>query len=76
MSVPGGPRGEQEWYDTDQALWDARVPIHASGDFYDAEGFRRGEDFADRIRRRNPDSGAMRPRKPVPDAPTSGRRGD
>lgn len=33
-----------EWRESNRAYWDERVPIHASGGFYDVEGFVAGEE--------------------------------
>jgi 2-polyprenyl-3-methyl-5-hydroxy-6-metoxy-1,4-benzoquinol methylase len=33
------PGGSGEWRELNQAWWDERVPIHATSDFYDLEGF-------------------------------------
>ncbi len=33
-----------EWFETNRANWDERVPIHTSGDFYDVEGFKKGDE--------------------------------
>jgi SAM-dependent methyltransferase len=33
-----------EWMETNRANWDERVPIHVSGEFYDVDGFREGEE--------------------------------
>jgi SAM-dependent methyltransferase len=33
-----------EWFEANRANWDERVPIHASGDFYDVEGFKAGDE--------------------------------
>lgn len=45
MSKEG--RNNDEWFETNRSNWDERVPIHASGDFYDVEGFKAG---AERLR--------------------------
>ena len=37
-----GWRGE--WREANRASWDERVPIHASGEFYDVAGFRSGQE--------------------------------
>jgi SAM-dependent methyltransferase len=45
--LPGGPCEEDlmdEWMQTNRASWDERVPIHVAGEFYDVEGFRKGEE--------------------------------
>jgi SAM-dependent methyltransferase len=31
-----------DWRDENRAIWDQRVPLHVSSDFYDVEGFRAG----------------------------------
>src|SRR3712207_3141739 len=33
-----------EWRDANRANWDERVPIHASGEFYDVSGFKAGQE--------------------------------
>lgn len=33
---------QQAWLTANQAMWDARVPLHAASDWYDLEGFRAG----------------------------------
>ncbi len=33
-----------EWFETNRANWDERVPIHTSGDFYDVESFKAGDE--------------------------------
>jgi 2-polyprenyl-3-methyl-5-hydroxy-6-metoxy-1,4-benzoquinol methylase len=34
---------EDQWFEANRAMWDERVPIHVSSDFYDVDRFRRGE---------------------------------
>ena len=34
----------EEWRDFNRSSWDERVPIHVSGEFYDVEGFKSGEE--------------------------------
>lgn len=34
----------KEWFESNRANWDERVPIHVSGEFYDVAGFKAGED--------------------------------
>jgi SAM-dependent methyltransferase len=41
VSTPPDPADHLE---LNRAMWDERVPIHTSGDFYDVEGFRAGRD--------------------------------
>ncbi len=33
-----------EWLETNKAMWDERVPIHAASEFYDQDAFRAGKD--------------------------------
>jgi SAM-dependent methyltransferase len=33
---------DSDWLELNRALWDERVPIHVTGDFYDVEGFLAG----------------------------------
>lgn len=33
-----------EWLETNKAMWDERVPIHAASEFYDQDAFRGGKD--------------------------------
>ncbi len=33
-----------EWFETNRANWDERVPIHTSGDFYDVASFKAGDE--------------------------------
>ncbi|MGH3090418.1 MAG: class I SAM-dependent methyltransferase [Rubrobacteraceae bacterium] len=35
---------DNEWFETNRANWDERVPIHTSGDFYDVESFKAGSE--------------------------------
>ncbi|MEV0172683.1 class I SAM-dependent methyltransferase [Streptomyces sp. NPDC050803] len=37
-------RTPADWLDANRAHWDERVPLHASGDYYDLDGFRAGAD--------------------------------
>jgi SAM-dependent methyltransferase len=34
----------KEWIETNRANWDERVPIHVSGEFYDVEAFKAGQE--------------------------------
>jgi len=34
----------EEWREANRANWDERVPIHASGEFYDVASFKAGEE--------------------------------
>ncbi|MER5612921.1 methyltransferase domain-containing protein [Streptomyces sp. NPDC002215] len=34
----------EDWREANRALWDERVPIHVTSDFYDLESFRAGKD--------------------------------
>jgi hypothetical protein len=67
----GGPPGQQEWYDTNQALWDLEFDyFHTEPQVWDESGTYLVHPASEsRLR-------CMRRRKPVPDAPTSGLRGD
>jgi ubiquinone/menaquinone biosynthesis C-methylase UbiE len=38
------PERWTEWIETNKAMWDERVPIHAASDFYDQDAFRAGRD--------------------------------
>ncbi|MFC0601881.1 class I SAM-dependent methyltransferase [Streptomyces palmae] len=38
------PASPHDWRDTNRAMWDERVPIHASSDHYDLDAFREGKD--------------------------------
>ncbi|WP_026923799.1 class I SAM-dependent methyltransferase [Glycomyces arizonensis] len=33
-----------EWLETNRAMWDERVPIHAASEYYDQDAFREGKD--------------------------------
>ena len=34
--------GERDYFETNRAMWDERVPIHVGGRFYDVDGFKAG----------------------------------
>ncbi|APU21284.1 class I SAM-dependent methyltransferase [Actinoalloteichus sp. GBA129-24] len=47
-----GDAGEHAaWLSGNQAMWDARVPLHTASDWYDVDGFRRGELALDDLER-------------------------
>jgi hypothetical protein len=35
---------QEEWRKANRANWDERVPIHASGEFYDVASFKAGRE--------------------------------